>query len=73
LARLVDSMAGGNRSEFLRLAISTMAVLERADRLRRVQDMTRSALGREYTPEEISEITRRVLAEQRPVGSDSSA
>src|SRR5690348_15044211 len=63
---LVERIAGGNRSEFLRMAIRTMAVKDRADRLRSVQDRTRAALRRPYSSEEIASLTRRVLAEHRP-------
>ena len=61
LERLVDRFGHGNRSEFLRAAMRVMAAEERAERLREIQSRIQAKIGHPYTPEEATELVRRVL------------
>lgn len=64
LEELVDFYAGGNRSEFLRLAIKKMARDRFAKRLSDLQtDIKKDLNGRVYTTEEIVQMCRDVNAE----------
>lgn len=66
LERLVKRYAGGNRSAFLRVAISYMEAADRAERLRRLQ-----AYGAERTAGsgrslgDVQAVVHRVLASRR--------
>ena len=54
LDELVEHYGGGNRSEFLRVAIRRLARDRRAERLQALQRDAREELGRVVTPEEVS-------------------
>jgi Arc/MetJ-type ribon-helix-helix transcriptional regulator len=53
LDELVDHYGGGNRSEFLRVAIRRLARDRRAERLQALQQEAREQLGRVVTPDEV--------------------
>lgn len=53
LDELVEHYGGGNRSEFLRVAIRRLARDRRADRLQDLQREAREQLGRVVTPDEV--------------------
>jgi Arc/MetJ-type ribon-helix-helix transcriptional regulator len=65
LGRLAKRFAGGNRSEFLRIAMREMEALDRAERLRRLQafgaqQSARLGLG----IEDVNVVVHRVLAKR---------
>jgi Arc/MetJ-type ribon-helix-helix transcriptional regulator len=60
LDELVEHYGGGNRSEFLRVAIRRLARDRRAERLQELQQEAREQLGRVVTPDEV----RAAIAEQ---------
>lgn len=60
LDELVKHYGGGNRSEFLRVAIRRLARDRRAERLQAVQHEARGQLGRVVSPDEV----RAAIAEQ---------
>lgn len=63
LRHLVDKYGGGNRSAFLRMAISYMEAAERADRLRAIQAYgARRAAERGTAPQDVTEMVHKVLA-----------
>lgn len=53
LDELVDHYGGGNRSEFLRVAIRRLARDRRGERLQALQQEAREQLGRVVTPDEV--------------------
>lgn len=53
LDELVEHYGGGNRSEFLRVAIRRLARDRRAERLQALQRNAREELGRTVTPDEV--------------------
>lgn len=53
LDELVEHYGGGNRSEFLRVAIRRLARDRRAERLQALQQEAREQLGRVVTPDEV--------------------
>lgn len=53
LDELVEHYGGGNRSEFLRVAIRRLARDRRAERLSAVQQEARKDLGRVVTADEV--------------------
>lgn len=57
---LVEHYGGGNRSEFLRVAIRRLARDRRAERLQALQHEAREQLGRVVTPDDV----RAAVAEQ---------
>jgi len=61
LDRLVEHFGGGNRSKFLREAIKTMAIQERAERLRRLQAQAHQDTGRVWSIEDVNALTREVV------------
>lgn len=61
LDRLVERYGNGNRSEFLRAAMKVMAAEERAERLRGLQKRVHAQVGRAYSPDQVSELVRKVL------------
>ena len=64
LDRLVDHFGGGNRSQFLREALRVMAIQERAERLRLLQAQAHEEVGRVWTADEVTALTRSVLKGQ---------
>ncbi|MDX2025141.1 ribbon-helix-helix domain-containing protein [Microcella sp.] len=60
LDELVEHYGGGNRSEFLRVAIRRLARDRRAERLQALQQEAHEQLGRVVTPDEV----RAAVAEQ---------
>jgi hypothetical protein len=66
LDRLVERLADGNRSAFLRQAIDQMETVERASRLRRIQAYgVQQAAARGIDPEDVGSIVKRVLRTRR--------
>ena len=64
LEDLVKHFAGGNRSEFLRLAMKRMARERFAKRLSDIQDMAHAELnGKTYSTEEVVAMVKAVNAE----------
>jgi Arc/MetJ-type ribon-helix-helix transcriptional regulator len=53
LDELVEHYGGGNRSEFLRVAIRRLARDRRAERLQALQQEAREELGRVVTADEV--------------------
>lgn len=63
LERLVRKYGGGNRSAFLRVAISYMEAVDRAERLRRIQAYGAERLAaRDVTLGDVETIVHRVLS-----------
>ena len=65
LARLAKRFAGGNRSEFLRIAMREMEALDRAERLRRLQAFGAQQSARlGLAVEDVNDVVHRVLAKR---------
>lgn len=64
LDELVARFGGGNRSEFLRVAMKKLRHEVWADKMQALQAQARAELGgRVYTSEETAELVKQVLAE----------
>jgi len=62
LDRLVKRLANGNRSAFRRQALDQMEVIDRASRLRRIQEYgVRQAAARGVSPGDVEKVVKRVL------------
>lgn len=62
LEELVKEYGGGNRSEFLRVAIRRMARDRMAQRLIDLQQRARKEMnGKVYTPEESAKLIKKIL------------
>jgi Arc/MetJ-type ribon-helix-helix transcriptional regulator len=58
---LVEYHGGGNRSEFLRVAIRVLTADRRAQRLRELQADIHRDIGRVVSPDEVNAMVKRVL------------
>lgn len=66
LDELVEQYGGGNRSEFLRVAMKRLRHDAWAQKMRTLQTDARKELGgRIYTPDEVQALVKQVLAEDR--------
>lgn len=64
LEMLVEKFGGGNRSAFLRVAMSYMEAVDRAERLRAIQSYgAKKSLENKLSPEELESIVHRVLGQ----------
>jgi Arc/MetJ-type ribon-helix-helix transcriptional regulator len=61
LEKLVEHFGGGNRSEFLRVAMRRLSRDLRAEKLRELQAQAHQELGRAVSPEEVNELVKTVL------------
>ncbi len=61
LDQLVEYYGGGNRSEFLRVALRRLAADRHASRLQEIQAQVHGDLGRVVSPEEVNAMVKRVL------------
>lgn len=71
LDKLVEKFGGGNRSAFLRAAMDQMEVIDRAERLSRLQQYgveqgSRTGLG----PEDAVRLVRDILQRHQPTTSE---
>ncbi len=58
---LVEHFGGGNRSEFLRVAMRRLSRDLRAEGLQGLQTQARQQLGRIVSPEEVNELVKKTL------------
>lgn len=65
LEMLVEHFGGGNRSEFLRVAMRRLSRDLRSENLQELQAQAHRELGRVVSPEEVNELVRKAL---RPRG-----
>ncbi len=61
LELLVEHFGGGNRSEFLRVAMRRLSRELRTENLQSLQAQARSELGRVVSPEEVNELVKKAL------------
>ena len=59
---LVEHFGGGNRSEFLRVAMRRLSRDLRAENLRELQAQAHRELGRVVSPEEVNELVKKTLS-----------
>ena len=64
LEMLVERFGGGNRSEFLRVAMRRLSRDLRVENLQELQAQARQELGRVVSPEEVNELVKKVLRER---------
>lgn len=61
LEMLVEHFGGGNRSEFLRVAMRRLSRDLRVEKLQELQAQARGELGRVISPEEVNELVKKTL------------
>ena len=61
LELLVEHFGGGNRSEFLRVAIRRLSRDLRTENLQELQAQARRELGRVVSPDEVNDLVKTVL------------
>lgn len=61
LEMLVEHFGGGNRSEFLRVAMRRLSRDLRTENLQELQAQARRELGRVVSPEEVNELVKKAL------------
>jgi Arc/MetJ-type ribon-helix-helix transcriptional regulator len=61
LEKLVEHFGGGNRSEFLRVAMRRLSRDLRAETLQELQRQAHSELGRVVSADEVNELVKKTL------------